>query len=372
MLDTKTLDDPAFGGIRLRDYQQSVRRQVHRGHAKGHGQLIVAPTGSGKSAMGVAACHDWLADNPVGRVIWVALRRELLAQAEKEVNKMGVDVSKFDFVSAFTTNIAQYVNPEHDYLLVLDEAAHAACDTLTNLHNRVAPKALLGMSATPARADHLALGFHHTILESNYESLISAGFLSEYEHYTIPSFTPAMVARIFVADREKWGKTVLFFPTNAECKEFMELLPGGIRERVGFITTNNQRDSLIQRFKHNDGIDALVNVNILTEGYDEDSMDTVFIRRADSNTVVVQAAGRVMRLFKDETGKPKIKKVVQPVDSTMFYMTALPCASFDHSQDGWMRTDTDPNAILDAFVDVSDILVDIETSTTDLYTLLGC
>ena len=353
-----------FGDITLRGYQQGLRENVYGGWPSRVGQLIVAPTGSGKTAVAVACASDWLNDHESGKVIWIAHRRELLKQASVMADRMKVDKSKFSFVSLFHKDWSEFVDG-NPILIVADESHHASCSTMVHAKNSLQPTNLLGMSATPVRADHHALGFNRSIIESGYDALIHDGYLAQYEHYTIPEWSTEVVAENFVKFRERWGKTVLFFLTEAECREFMSMLPPSILAKTGLVTGDSDRDYLIPAFSRGE-LDTLVNMNVLTEGYDEDSLETVFVRKTQSQTVVTQAAGRVMRPYNGT-----IKKVVQSPCSKSFINIATPCRSFSLIDGSWRKSSVDPKAVINSLYDVSKLFVNLK-SNKDVRKMLGC
>ncbi len=350
-----------YGDFTLRPYQGHIQSSIWDGWAQYFGQLIICPTGSGKTLTGLACCDDWLNANANGRIVWSAMRRELLIQAEKAARAMGLDMDRFDFVSTFTNEWRRYrSSKETPVFMMFDEAHHAACDTVTAAKNIVDPTNLLGLSATPARADHHALGFNRSINESNYDALIRDGYLSQYEHFTLPDWNPTTVSRIFTAERDRWGKSIVFFRTRQECEQFMYGLSPAELKRTALVDGNSDRETQLRQF-HDGDLETLVNMNVLTEGYDEDSIDTVFARHAGSQTTVIQQAGRVMRLFEGRT-----KQVVQSFASKSFVDTATPKAAYALTASGWAKTSSDPNAIVDSLYDVSSLIIDVSTEDNKL------
>lgn len=155
-----------------------------------------------------------------------------------------------------------------------------------------------------------------------------------------------------MAERERWGKSVVFFRTRLECEAFMAGLSPEELQRTALIDGDSDRDALLAQF-HDGNLQALVNMNVLSEGYDEDTIKTVFTRHAGSQTTVTQQAGRVMRLFEGQT-----KQVVQSFGSKLFTDIATPENSYSLSSGGWAKTSTDPRAIVHSMYDVSSLIID--------------
>jgi superfamily II DNA or RNA helicase len=115
--------------------------------------IVESPTGSGKTVMGLLVAK-WAQQQGM-RVVWAAMRRNLLAQVEREnaVRGFGVDL---DIVSMFEKR------PPQADLLVVDEAQHDATVSMASLHAAVAPTKVLGLSATPWRSYKLGLCFERS------------------------------------------------------------------------------------------------------------------------------------------------------------------------------------------------------------------
>ena len=172
--------------------------------------LIDSPTGSGKTIMGLLIARA-LQDRLGVRVGWVAMRRFLLAQArgENEQRRIGV---RAEFLSMFDRD-----PPTNLDLLVVDEAQHDAAQSMAYLHQRIRPRFILGLSATPFRADRVKLCFDSVLKDAGIQSLIQDGYLSPYHHYTIPRHAPDSVVEFYLRDRPRWGKSILYFHTLQQC-----------------------------------------------------------------------------------------------------------------------------------------------------------
>ncbi len=257
--------------------------------------LIESPTGSGKTVMGLAIARHMQRRHGM-RVGWVAMRRNLLAQAANE-NARGFGVS-MDLISMFDKT------PPQVDLLVVDEAQHDGALSMANLHGHIKPRKILGLSATPFRSDRVKLCFEKVIRDAGIHALIQDGYLSPYHHYTIPQYTPEFVARLYAGDPARWGQSLVFFHRLDQCRAcWRELVRLGVEAEV--VTAASDREWQIEQFVAG-RLRVLINMLILSEGFDCSSLKTVFCRPS-GKLCTVQMAGRVLRKHPDHP----FKQIVQ-------------------------------------------------------------
>ena len=135
--------------------------------------------------------------------------------------RIGVDAA---FISMFDRE------PPTDLdLLVVDEAQHDAASSMAHLHQLIRPRFILGLSATPFRADRVKLCFDSVLKDAGIQTLIQDGYLSPYHHYTMPGYTPAEVVELYLRDRQRWGKSLLYFHTLDQCSAADRPAEGGRR-----------------------------------------------------------------------------------------------------------------------------------------------
>ncbi|GIH73113.1 DUF3427 domain-containing protein [Sphaerimonospora thailandensis] len=143
-----------------------VERTVHDRHRN----LLVAATGTGKT---VVAAFDYRnLQQRLGRqpsLLFVAHRREILMQALRTYRQVlaapdfgelhvGEERSKnwrhvFASVQSLTSRGIDTFAPDHFDVVVIDEFHHAAASTYRRIIDHLKPKELLGLTATPERAD---------------------------------------------------------------------------------------------------------------------------------------------------------------------------------------------------------------------------
>jgi superfamily II DNA or RNA helicase len=219
------------------------------------------------------------------RVGWVAMRRNLLTQAAEENVRRGFGV-EMELISMFDK-----CPPQVD-LLVVDEAQHDAAMSMGNLHSMIKPWKILGLSATPFRTDRVKLCFEKRITDAGIHQLIQDGYLSQYHHYTMPSYTPESVAEFYSRDVDRWGKTLIFFHRYDQCLSCQRQLDQrGVKADV--VTSQTNRERQLADFAEG-RTSVLINMAILTEGFDCPSLKTVFCRPSGKGCTV-QMGGRVFR-----------------------------------------------------------------------------
>ena len=205
--------------------------------------LLESPVGSGKTYMALEVIHRF--QESLGRrlkVGWVAPRR-LLLQQTMEANR---DLYRDDIrpISLF-----ERMPPEVD-LVVLDEAHHEATQSCVILYEKMRAKWTLGLSATPLRTDRMKLSFQETVRTCSIARLIREGYLSPFRSYLVPNYTVDEVADFYLADVERWGKSLVYFSTIAECVAFKARLAKG---GVGCEVVTGESDKDVQMAAFADG-----------------------------------------------------------------------------------------------------------------------
>ena len=283
--------------------------------------MIESPTGSGKTVMGLTIARHLQREHGYS-IGWVAMRRNLLAQAMFENRRRGFDVS-LQPISMFDK-----APPAADVLIV-DEAQHDAAMSMANLHSSVKPKLVLGLTATPFRSDRIKLCFDKVIRDAGIQQLIQDGYLSRYHHYTLAEYTPGNVASCFLRERAKWGKSLMFFHRLNQCRACLAMLQGaGVRAEV--VTAQTDRERQLDDFEAG-RLEVLINMSILTEGFDCPTLRTVFCRPS-GRSCTVQMAGRALRLHPSEP----IKQIVQCKKTPHpFVKTSLAAEQYVWTDNGW-------------------------------------
>lgn len=182
--------------MKLRDYQQECVDRILLALRTGGSTLAVLATGLGKTVVFSHVADRW----PEGRVLVLAHRDELIRQAAEKLHavtgvqpavEMGEERSDERRPSRYLVSSVQTLcrparqarfRPEDFGLLIIDEAHHAVARSyrLVVDHFRRNPSCkLLGVTATPKRADELAMGqvFESAAYDMGIEAAIDAGWL---------------------------------------------------------------------------------------------------------------------------------------------------------------------------------------------------
>ncbi|WP_229626765.1 DEAD/DEAH box helicase [Vibrio parahaemolyticus] len=395
----------------LRPYQaDSVKAVIHYFRKHSTPAVIVLPTGAGKSLV-IAE----LARLAKGRVLVLAHVKELVEQnhakyegydlkgaifsaglGRKETDQQVV----FASVQSVVRNLDSFKNQFS--LLVIDECHRVPDDknssyqkVITHLRELNPGIKVLGLTATPYR---LGMGWiyqYHTrgqvrteesrffrdcIFELPIRYLLDENFLTPARMMDAPVLsydfsqlkpantgrykeaemdmvidkakraTPQIVEQIMQYARERKG-VMIFAATVRHAQEIHGLLPEGETAIVIGDTPTPERDAIIQAFKNRE-IKYLVNVSVLTTGFDAPHVDLIAILRpTESVSLYQQIVGRGLRLsegkneclvldyagnsydlYQPEVGDPK-------PDSTSEIIT-IPCPACGFNNNFWGKLDS--------------------------------
>jgi superfamily II DNA or RNA helicase len=318
----------------LRAYQMKARQDIHQGFQEFDRQLGVLPTGGGKTILFSRLAQDY----QPSRTLILAHREELITQAvdklaaatgiEAQV-EMGDDRASLD-ASVVVASVQTLMREtrrnrwprDHFGLVVVDEAHHSLADSYLNtLRHFDGHAKVLGVSATPDRGDKKNLGryYQNIACEVSLLDLIQQGWLSPIKVKTVPlgmdlgsvrttagdfnvddlghALEPYLekIADVLVEHRHR--KTLVFLPLIAVSKRFAEICRerGLLAEHVD--GQSRERQATLERFKR-DEIRILTNAMLLTEGYDEPSIDCVVcLRPTKMRSLYSQIIGRGTRIW---------------------------------------------------------------------------
>jgi ATP-dependent helicase IRC3 len=239
--------------------------------------------------------------------------------------------------------------------IVFDEAHHSPAYSyrtlITNLRKRHPRMLLLGLTATPTYTDEQKRGllknlFPQGILHQvQSQELMAAGILAkpifedhrtdfsmefdeqEYNQWRstyrdIPEDIITQlaqsrernlfIAQTYIDNKDRYGKTIIFADRWFQCEQIREFLRNRDRTiRVDAIYTHidahlgspearNRRTAdenkrVLEAFRQNE-LDVLINIRMLTEGTDVPSVNTVFLtRQTTSSILLTQMIGRALR-----------------------------------------------------------------------------
>lgn len=156
--------------LRLEPFQERLLEQIELARRQGrHRNLLVAATGTGKTVMAAAWYARLRVALPRARLLFVAHRVELLEQARwtfrhalraHDFGESWVDGERperyehvFASIQSLRRETLDRIEPDHFDVVIVDEFHHAAADSYVALLERLRPRDLLGLTATPERAD---------------------------------------------------------------------------------------------------------------------------------------------------------------------------------------------------------------------------
>ena len=187
----------------LRPYQTKAVAAILNEWKEHQKTLLVLPTGTGKTVVFAKVVEIKTGEGK--RVLILAHRNELLEQANDKLKETcGLDavLEKAEFTTVgldepVTVGSVQTLHRESrlskfpkDYfdIIIVDEAHHVMSETYQKILNYFDKALVLGVTATPDRADHKNLGqfFESLAFEYPIRQAIQEGYLSPIRAQMIP------------------------------------------------------------------------------------------------------------------------------------------------------------------------------------------
>jgi superfamily II DNA or RNA helicase len=191
--------------MQLRDYQQQAVEAAIESMRSGGSTLLVMATGLGKTVVFAEIIRRYMSQGTGRRALVLAHRVELIQQAAATLRRicqcdveieMGEQRAREDMyhrapivVSSVATQVARAGDQRRMHrfdaskfgIVVIDEAHHAVADSyrMTLEHYRTGRCRVLGVTATPDRADEAALGevFETVAMDYGIREGVQAGWL---------------------------------------------------------------------------------------------------------------------------------------------------------------------------------------------------
>lgn len=323
----------------LRPYQLNAVKAVHKEWDSGNkNTLVVMPTGTGKTIVFSQIVKDQVAKGE--KVLILAHREELLKQAadklkassgmesalEKAANTSigsGLDVVVGSVQTLRQKSRLEKFSKDYFGTIIIDEAHHSAADSYKNILEYFNQAKVLGVTATPDRADMKSLSdvFDSLAFEYKLPEAINDGYLCKIRTKTIPlkvdiskvhtlagDFNPNELGQALdlyleaIADsivKEcKGRKTVIFTPLVRISQRLNELLKDRGVNTVEVNGSSKDREEILKDFESGK-YDAMTNAMLLTEGWDCPSVDCIIcLRPTKSRSLYAQIVGRGTRLCK--------------------------------------------------------------------------
>jgi DNA repair protein RadD len=294
--------------LKARPYQlRAIGNVCAAWNAGARAVLLVAPTGAGKTFLGLSLVGE-------RRALWVAHRRELVLEAAARARAAfgsaavgivmaGEHENRTARVQVGTvqTLLARGLPPAE--LVILDEAHHYLAEEWRPLSGAHPRAFCLGLSATPERADGEPLGdiFETLVVAASYSELVRDKYLVPARVLQPPHDLGQDLAQ---SPLDAWaqhaeGSSTFLFAMRVDGAHGYA---GGFRDSgvlAGVIEANTpkrERDETLASFRSG-RIRVLCNVNTLTEGVDVPEARTAILAKPFGHVGgYLQAVGRVLRV----------------------------------------------------------------------------
>lgn len=353
---------PADGGpvvylspveIRAEAFQDRLLEQIAVSRFQGyHRNLLVAATGTGKTVMAALDYARLREVLPRARLLFVAHRQEILDQSMATFRHALRETSfgehwvggkrprKFEHVFASIQSLNQNdlsdLARDHFDVVIVDEFHHAAAKSYERLLDHVQPRELLGLTATPERADGLPLlhWFGDRIAaELRLWDAIDQQYLAPFHYFGIhdgldlseipwkrgTGYDVAGLTGLYTAS-DSWARVVI--------KELRDLADDLSRTRALGFCVSVEHARYMARVFNAAGIPSVAiwgdspaaereaalrdlttgrvtvvfSVDLFNEGVDLPAVDTLLLLRpTDSPTLFLQQLGRGLRRSKGKT-----------------------------------------------------------------------
>ena len=326
--------------------------QAQRDRHDRHRNLLVAATGTGKTVMAALDYRrlcDQLGRKP--KLLFVAHRRRILDQSratyatvlkdpdfgeilgDGEQPLVGRHV--FAMVQSLPNEAIEKLSPDAFDVVVIDEVHHAAAPRYRALLEHLQPAELLGLTATPERMDgeDITRWFgHRTAVELRLWEAIDDGYLAPFQYFGVHDdvdlsalewrrggYRTEDLDRIFTGDDARVMRLlhalerILLDPGQMRALGFCvsvkhaEYMARAFTDRdlpsvaLSGETDTAERDSILRRLEQGE-LRCVFSVDVLGEGVDVPSVDTVLLLRpTQSATVLTQQIGRGLREHQNKT-----------------------------------------------------------------------
>jgi superfamily II DNA or RNA helicase len=311
-----------------------------------HRNLVVAATGTGKTVIAALDYRRLAAAAPIRpSLLFVAHRREILEQSLRTYREVLADPNfgelyvgrarpeRWEHVFASVQSLTAYgienIPPGAFRIVVIDEFHHAEAKTYRRILDRLNPRELLGLTATPERGDGVDVRKFfdgRTAAELRLWDALKADLLTPIHYFAIAdgldlrgvdwkagSYDPSALSTLVTGNdtrarvvlkalRDKVAdlgtmKAVAFCVSQDHARYMAQVFnDAGISAATVLGDTQaDDRDAAIANLRSGT-VQALFTVDVFNEGVDVPAINTVlFLRPTESATVFLQQLGRGLR-----------------------------------------------------------------------------
>lgn len=345
--------------MQLRPYQDEAVRETIAAVKAGDSALLVLATGCGKTVCFAAIIDTILRDHPGKVAVVLAHREELIRQAVDKIERFtgrrcAIEMAgltadlygRFDAVDVVVSTIQtqnagkpprmERIAPEDVALIIVDEAHHAVASSYRKVldYYRAGGAALIGVTATPDRADEVGLARVFSAAPYVYDvaDAIRDGWLVPIRQQMC-KVTGLDYSKVRTTAGDLNGgdlAEVMESEKNLQGVASATLQAAGNRKTLVFTVSVKQADRLAEIFnRHEPGCAAAINggtdkvtrakivrnfaegrlrivcnVGVFTEGFDDPGVECVVMARAtQSRALYAQMLGRGTRPAEEIAGK---------------------------------------------------------------------
>lgn len=318
--------------MNLRPYQETAVSKIFEAWENYKRTLLVLPTGCGKTIVFANIASEL---SKRERVLILAHRDELIRQAADKLYKAcgaqaAIEKAEETALGSFyniTCGSVQTLMRQsrlerfaRDYYstIIVDEAHHALSTSYKTILDYWQGAKVLGVTATPDRGDKRNLGevFESVAYEYSLRDAIKEHYLSPIVCECVPLKIDLSKVHIKAGDYDageigsalepyleqiadsipRDRRTLVFLPLIATSKRMAQLLKARGFRAEHIDGTSEDRREILARLAAGE-IDVLCNSMLLTEGFDEPSIDCVVcLRPTKSRALYAQIIGRGTRL----------------------------------------------------------------------------
>ena len=334
-------------------YQTRLLEDILASRSAGfHRNLVVAATGTGKTAISAFDYESILREDGSAKLLFIAHRQEILKQSQQMFAQVLQDPSfgelwvdgkkphKFDHVFASIQTLSnldiEVIDPSHFDVIIIDEAHHVTAPSYQAILKHFEPKELIGLTATPERGDGQSILPHfgnRIAAELRIWEAIEQLYLSPFAYFSISDgidltgitwrrgsgYDIHELENVYTANHQ-WISLVIQQVTQ-------KILDAGKMRAIGFCVSvkhaefvasqfnragiksvaltgkheSVERNSAIQDLK-NGLIQVIFTVDLFNEGIDIPNVDTLLLLRpTDSALLFMQQIGRGLRRANNKT-----------------------------------------------------------------------
>ena len=339
--------------MKLRKFQNDASDSVFAEFEKANSTLVVLPTGCGKTVVFADVSRRMYEKTDGQRIMVIAHREELIFQAKDKVTavagleaqvEMGeyrVEKGLFGYPPVIVSTVQTHTaggdgggrmgkfDPMEFGLLIIDECHHsvsASYKRVIEWYMRNPKMKLLGVTATPDRTDEEALGqvfgsvaFDYEVMDAIKDGwlvpvsqqMVTVGHLDLSEVRTTAGDLNAGDLSAIMDDEQTLHeiasptieicgsrRTLVFAATVKQAERLCEIFNRHREGCASFVcgkTDKDERKLILGDFKAGK-TQFVVNVGVLTEGFDDDGVEVVVMARpTKSRALYAQMAGRGTR-----------------------------------------------------------------------------